>query len=61
MDVVVLNAGIFPDRETVEKALSRLPAECTRSVVDVLHEASGECDWDRVLDRLLAADRIVVV
>lgn len=61
MDVVVLNAGIFPDRETVEQALSRLPAGCTRSIVEVSRQASGECDWDHVLDRLLTADRIVVV
>ncbi|HSQ80499.1 MAG TPA: hypothetical protein VLU54_05070 [Casimicrobiaceae bacterium] len=61
MDVVVLNAGIFPDRDTVEQALSRLPARCTRSIVEVSRQASGECDWDRVLDRLLAADRIIVV
>ena len=61
MDVVVLNAGIFPDRETVEQALLRLPAGCTRSIVEVSRQASGESDWDRVLDRLLAADRIIVV
>ena len=61
MDVVVLDAGIFPDRETVEQALSRLPAGCTRSVIEVSRPDRGECDWDRVLDRLLAADRIVVV
>jgi NAD(P)-dependent dehydrogenase (short-subunit alcohol dehydrogenase family) len=61
MDVVVLNAGIFPDRATVEEALSRLPAGCTRSIVEVLRPGSDERDWDRVLDRLLTADRIVVV
>lgn len=61
MEVVVLRAGIFPDAETVERALSLLPAECTQAVVDVSQASLGESDWDEVLDRLLAADRIIVV
>ena len=61
MDVVVIDAGIFPDRETLEEALSRLPAGCMRTIVEVSHPGRGEGDWDRVLDRLLTADRIVVV
>ena len=35
MEVVVLRAGIFPDAETVERALLLLPADCTQAVVDV--------------------------
>ena len=61
MDIIVLRAGIFPDAETVERAVSHLPAECTQAVVDVSRTELGGRDWDQVLDRLLAADRIIVV
>jgi hypothetical protein len=61
MEVVVLKAGIFPDAEMVERALLLLPADCTQAVVDVSQAQFGESEWDKVLDRLLAADRIIVV
>lgn len=61
MEVVVLKAGIFPDAEMVERALSLLPADCTQGVIDVSQAQFGESEWDKVLDRLLAADRIIVV
>ncbi len=61
MQVVVLKLGIFPDAGTLEQALARLPPECVQSVFDVSKPGGGERDWDRVLDRLLAADRIIVV
>lgn len=61
MNVLVLRLGIFPDAETLERALARLPRECDRTEFDLSQDGSGERDWDRVLDRLLAADRIIVV
>lgn len=61
MEVVVLEAGIFPDRETVEQAVYRLEGEHSVVFFDVLHPEIGESDWDRVLHQMLAADRIIVV
>ncbi len=61
MEVVVLKLGIFPDADMVERALARLPRDCVQSVFEVSKPDRGEGEWDRVLDRLLAADRIIVV
>jgi hypothetical protein len=61
MDVMVLRTGIFPDRETVGQALSRLEGEHELVYVDVSSPETGEPDWDRTLRQLLAADRIIVV
>jgi len=61
VNVVVLKLGIFPDAGTVEQALARLPRECVQSVFEISQPGGGERDWDRVLDGLLAADRIIVV
>ncbi|HVB49391.1 MAG TPA: hypothetical protein VNF69_13480 [Burkholderiales bacterium] len=61
MDVVVLKLGIFPDADTIERALARLPRDCVQSVFEVSKPERGESEWDRMLDRLLVADRIIVV
>ena len=61
MQVLVLKLGIYPDADTVERALAQLPRECVQQVFDISQAAGGGRDWDRVLDRLLGADRIIVV
>lgn len=61
MEFLVLKLGIFPDAQTVEQALARLPGDCARAEFDFSQPGGGERDWDEVLDRLLAADRIIVV
>ncbi len=61
MHVVVLKAGIFPDRESIEEALSRLPGDCRQSVFEVSRTGGCVHDWDQVLDQMLCADRIIVV
>ena len=58
---MVLKLDIFPDAATVERALARLPRDCVQTVFEVSKPERGAGDWDRVLDRLLAADRIIVV
>lgn len=61
MELLVLKAAIFPDRDTVEQALSRLPEGWTQSVLDVSRPQGAGHDWDAILDRVLVADRIIVV
>lgn len=61
MELLVLKAAIFPDRDTVEQALARLPDGWTQSIFDVSQPQGAGHDWDGILDRLLVADRIIVV
>lgn len=58
--VVVLETGIFPDRETLEEALDRISATHPVWRFECGHGRT-EAEWDLALERLLAADRIIVV
>ena len=61
MEFVVLETGIFPDRTTLTEALAALRAghPAGRPVMPSCKD--DEEGWDRLLQALLAADRIVVV
>ncbi|TXH77033.1 hypothetical protein [Thiobacillus sp.] len=61
MEFVVLETGIFPDRSTLVEALAALPACHTVRRPVMPSSQDDEEGWDRLLQALLAADRIVVV
>lgn len=61
MEFVVLETGIFPDRSTLAEALATLPACHTVRRPIMPSSQDDEEGWDRLLQALLAADRIVVV
>lgn len=61
MEFVVLETGIFPDRSTLAEALAALPACHTVRRPIMPSSQDDEEGWDRLLQALLAADRIVVV
>ena len=61
MEFVVLETGIFPDRATLTEALAALPACHTVRRPVMPSSQDDEEGWDRLLQALLAADRIVVV
>lgn len=61
MEFVVLETGIFPDRATLTEALAALPASYTVRRPPVPASQDDEEEWDRLLQALLTADRIVVV
>jgi hypothetical protein len=60
MRVLVLDAGIFPDRETIEAALARLGDGNEVRRVQPTADAS-DSEWDRVLSAIRAADLVVTV
>lgn len=61
MEFVVLETGIFPDRTTLAEALTALPACHTVRRPVMPSSQDDEEGWDRLLQTLLTADRIVVV
>lgn len=64
MEFVVLETGIFPDRITLTEALAALAAlpACHTVRRPVMPSSQDDEEgWDRLLQALLAADRIVVV
>lgn len=58
MKILALTTGLFPDRDTVEAALTALAAshEVTRGEVSA---ATNAAQWDRVVAEILRADVVV--
>ncbi len=61
MDVVVLETAIFPDLETLDKAIEHLQKTHRVWRFNAAQTGYTDRDWDQVLLRLLGADRIIVV
>ncbi len=61
MIIAVLDTSLFPDRETMEDALSEL--EPFHNVYRCAANRTGLCnhDWDQILDELLASDLIITL
>ena len=60
MKIFVMNTGLFPEKSVLEDALAQLAPdhEVTR------HDADAELndvDWDRVVQALVSADRIITL
>lgn len=61
MNIAVLNTGLFPDRETMQDALSELePFHKVWQRTAMTAEMTDE-HWDQLLDELLASDLIITL
>ena len=59
-DLLVIQTGLFPDARTVESALSALGGlHVAREAVD--SEAMQANDWDRLVQHILQADKVVTL
>jgi hypothetical protein len=61
MDVVVLETAIFPDWETLDKAVEYLQKTHRVWRFNAAQTGNTDWDWDQALLRLLEAGRIIVV
>ena len=60
VDLLVIQTGLFPDTQTVEGALSALGAlRIVREAVD--SGAMQATDWDRLVQRIRQADKVVTL
>lgn len=60
MKIFVLNTGLFPEKDALEDALAQLGSDHEVS----RHDAGGERtddDWDRTVQALVSADRIITL
>ena len=60
MKIVVLNTGMFPEKGALEDALAQLGSDHEVS----RHDAEGEHaddDWDRTVQALVSADRVITL
>ena len=60
MKIVVLNTGLFPERGVLENALAELGPDHEVSRHDADVELTDD-DWDRVVQALVSADRIITL
>jgi ribosomal protein L20A (L18A) len=60
MKIFVLNTGLFPEKGVLEDALAQLGPnhEVSRHDVDV---EIADDDWDRAVQALVSADRIITL
>ncbi len=59
MKILVLNTGLFPDRETLDAALAEIAAGHAVRRLDLPPRDAADAAWDAVLTEVLAADMIV--
>ena len=60
MNILVLNTGLFPERGVLEEALVKLGQDHEVS----MHDAGAgltDADWDRTVQALASADRIITL
>jgi len=60
MKIFVLSTGLFPEKSALEAALAQLGSEHEVSRFDADMQL-GDDDWDRVVQELTSADRIITL
>jgi hypothetical protein len=60
MKIFVLNTGLFPEKGVLEDALAQLGPNHEVSLRDVDVEIADD-DWDRAVQALVSADRIITL
>ncbi len=59
--IVVLGTGLFPDRETVDRAIESLKPGVEIERFDLVPERMERGQWDAVVRAILTADKIITV
>ena len=60
MKIYILNTGLFPEKSVLEDALVQLGLDHEVSRHDV-NAGSTDDDWDRAVQALVSADRIITL
>ena len=58
MTMLALDTGLFTDVETLKEAVAHLP-KC--QTVELQPAEMSDADWDSVLSKILAADKIITI
>ena len=61
MNITILSTGLFPDPQTMNEAVSYLEAAHYVYRCDLREIGDRVEDWDRVLEEVLGADRVITV
>ena len=61
MNITILSTGLFPDPQTMTEAVSYLEAAHYVYRCDLQTMEDRDEEWDRVLEEVLGADRVITV
>jgi hypothetical protein len=59
--VIVLRTGLFPDQDTVRTALEAMAKETPMQQIDLEHAQMDQAQWDRLLEEILAAQKVITI
>ncbi|MFN6960866.1 MAG: hypothetical protein ACK4N6_01365 [Rhodocyclaceae bacterium] len=59
MKILQLDTGLFPDAQTVQAALGQLAETQSVEAIDLTRRDPRGNDWDEVIKKILAADRVI--
>ena len=60
-DILVLDAGLFPDGETILTALRQAVSAGTPTVRRIAPALMDEADWDAILSDILSMRKVIVL
>jgi hypothetical protein len=61
VNIAVVDTGLFPDRETLQDAVTALQSLHNVYRYDATRPELTEADWDRALDEMLACDLVITL
>lgn len=59
MTIIELKTGLFPAAQTVSAALRQMVETHRVDSIDIRQRELREGDWDEVMQKILAADRVI--
>ena len=61
MEILILDTGLFPDRETVAAAIAELESGSGVERLDIAGIGADEAAWDGVARAVLAAGKVITI
>ncbi len=61
MRVIVLDTGLFPERDMIESALQVLAKTHDLRRIDLANREMDQQDWDRVLAEILDCEKVITI
>jgi hypothetical protein len=61
MNIFILKTNLFAEKDTLEQAITHFEPEHQVESYDTTQSNLDENDWDTVLNKLMAADRVITV
>lgn len=61
MNIAILETGLFPDTDTMEKAVSHLETIHNVYRYHLVDTERTDQEWDQIIDEIIASDRVLTI